>query len=848
MTITQLVEIGFDDGPLVALGSVSWTDVTADLRSWSSMRGRTTELGTYSPGTCTAVFSNIARKYDPTNTAGAYYGKLLPRRRIRRTLTVGATSAVVFVGYIQGYSLEYPGEGMDATCTVTAVDAFDVLATRNLPGSAYAAAVADDTPAYYWPMQEVDGVQLWPEVGETILVSRPTSVGYFTPNTTLTRPIGQSVMMSSGTGDLLPAISVIPSAISAWFYDPGAYTLGSPYFTLNASADTVLMVFVCTNEIRVAYSDPVANKRNVATTSIYSVVAWPDMTGALGHVAVVPSSTQIDIYLNGQLFATVATEAGTRSVGGGASFGIYGADPDSTYAASISHAAIWTGTPPSASRIAAHYDAALHAFGHPYGERAGGRISRILDAVDWPSADRDLSTGSTVLDQWLPNGTALAACREVETAEQGAFFISADGKPTLRSRGDFFTTTRCATSQATFGDDAAETPITNPFGVDGNHIDYLRNIVTVTYGQDSSSVTTQDATSRAAYGDLDDSVNATLLPSYDGWLARQLAAYRLRLRKTPTSRVPTVTPQVMASDTHMATVIPLELCDRVTVNRRPTGGSGSFSQECHIQGIRSTWTPQRGHGWQGYLAPAVTSAATGNYFVTADSDRGIIGPAHLALTGTSGDYASTPDSAALDITGDLELVCRARATDWTPGGGLDFGAKWGGTQQSWQWSHMPAGTMRFRYSPDGTTTNSDTSTVAMTATDGKYLWVKVTLDVNNGAGGRDVKFYTAADQATEPTTWTQLGATVTTAGTTSIFSGTSVLAIGSASNGTGNMFNGSIARLIVRNGIGGTTVFDFDASEFTTHGQTTVTEQSSNAATVTINGNARAHPANVFPY
>jgi hypothetical protein len=301
--------------------------------------------------------------------------------------------------------------------------------------------------------------------------------------------------------------------------------------------------------------------------------------------------------------------------------------------------------------------------------------------------------------------------------------------------------------------------------------------------------------------------------------------------------------------TVLPTLIGLELCDRITVNRRPAGGSGSFALAQQVQGIRHT-VDKSAEGWvcELYASPAPQSATEGNYFVTANSDRGIIGPAHLALTGTSGDYASTPDAAALDITGDIEMVCRARATDWTPAGGLDFCAKWGGTQQSWQWSHMPAGTMRFRYSPDGTTTNSDTSTVAMTATDGAYLWVKVTLDVNNGAGGHDVKFYTAADRATEPTTWTQLGATVTTAGTTSIFSGTSVLAIGSASNGTGNMFNGSIARLIVRNGIGGTTVFDFDASEFTTHGQTTVTEQSSNAATVTINGSARAHPANVFPY
>ncbi len=157
MTITQLVEIGFDDGPLVPLASVTWTDVTADLRSWSSMRGRTSELSTYAPGTATVVLDNRARSYDPTNTGGPYVNKLLPRRRIRRTLTVGATSAVVFCGFIQGFALEYPEVGLDATCTITAVDGFDVFATRELPGSAYGAEVLADTPTHYWPMQGTDG-------------------------------------------------------------------------------------------------------------------------------------------------------------------------------------------------------------------------------------------------------------------------------------------------------------------------------------------------------------------------------------------------------------------------------------------------------------------------------------------------------------------------------------------------------------------------------------------------------------------------------------------------------------------------------------------------------------------
>src|SRR5690606_35882917 len=41
-------------------------------------------------------------------------------------------------------------------------------------------------------------------------------------------------------------------------------------------------------------------------------------------------------------------------------------------------------------------------------------------------------------------------------------------------------------------------------------------------------------------------------------------------------------------------------------------------------------------------------------------------PAGLVLTGTSGDYASTPDTAVLRITGDLALAVEVSADDWSP--------------------------------------------------------------------------------------------------------------------------------------------------------------------------------------
>ena len=88
-------------------------------------------------------------------------------------------------------------------------------------------------------------------------------------------------------------------------------------------------------------------------------------------------------------------------------------------------------------------------------------------------------------------------------------------------------------------------------------------------------------------------------------------------------------------------------------------------------------------------------------------------------------------------------------------------------------------------------------------------WVRITFDVDNGASGSTATFYTAPDSATEPTSWTPLGATVVTAGATSIFSGTSIVEFGSNFLGS-NQIRGVLERAIIRNAIGGTIVCDAD--------------------------------------
>lgn len=191
--------------------------------------------------------------------------------------------------------------------------------------------------------------------------------------------------------------------------------------------------------------------------------------------------------------------------------------------------------------------------------------------------------------------------------------------------------------------------------------------------------------------------------------------------------------------------------------------------------------------------------------------------AFMVLPGFEGSYVTTPDAVALDITGDIDVRIDVEPTTWRPGAGFGLARKYltTGDQRSWAFYLNVDGTLHFRWSPDGTVAALITvnSTVAIPESSTR-LALRVTLDVNNGAAGNDVAFYTSD---TIDGAWTQLGTTVTTAGVTSIHSGTAVLEVGRV-NPSGivvDPFQGSVFAFSLLTGIAGTAVAnpDFTAQE-----------------------------------
>jgi hypothetical protein len=215
-------------------------------------------------------------------------------------------------------------------------------------------------------------------------------------------------------------------------------------------------------------------------------------------------------------------------------------------------------------------------------------------------------------------------------------------------------------------------------------------------------------------------------------------------------------------------------------------------------------------------------ATTNDPLFLAPEDSG-----YVYLPGVVGNFLSVPDENALDITGDIDLRVQVALDVWTSAARALL-SKWVTGAFSYLLEMRPTGSMRLTWN-DGSSNVNATSTVVTGFAPNSVNWVRVTLDVDNGASGHDVNFFTSSDGVT----WTQLGSTVTGGSTTSIFAGTATINVGARSNGLGDPSAGKFYRAQVLDGINGTTVLDIDCDAITDGSATSF--QAVTGQTVTIN-------------
>jgi hypothetical protein len=200
---------------------------------------------------------------------------------------------------------------------------------------------------------------------------------------------------------------------------------------------------------------------------------------------------------------------------------------------------------------------------------------------------------------------------------------------------------------------------------------------------------------------------------------------------------------------------------------------------------------------QAFGAPTTIQTGTGGV------ERAVV----LASSGTVAAVAF-PGS---NITGDLDIRVKLKSPDWS-NGTQTVASKFGASgNRSFRFQLNSAGNLIFDWSTDGTNLQSAAnSNTPVPFADNATGWVRVVLDVDNGAGGHDIKFYTSADGIT----WTQLGATVTRAtGATTVFASTFSYELGARTSTAEPLVGGArLNEAQIRDGIDGPTIAPRPAS------------------------------------
>ncbi|WP_436772073.1 hypothetical protein [Yinghuangia sp. YIM S09857] len=203
---------------------------------------------------------------------------------------------------------------------------------------------------------------------------------------------------------------------------------------------------------------------------------------------------------------------------------------------------------------------------------------------------------------------------------------------------------------------------------------------------------------------------------------------------------------------------------------------------------------------------------------------GLIGrntPVRVTAAGTTphlrvdGGSAQVPSSPAIDITGDLDVSIDLSLDNWVAPPGLVYVlmGRWdstpGAVQFGWRLYLDNAGFLGLQWSADGTTLETANPAGPMHFPASGRMAFRVTLDVDNGAGGRTTTFYTAETMSGP---WTMLGPPVVEAGTTAIFDPPVPLAVGRTFVNSVSVTSseGRIYAAEVRDGIDGTVVANPD--------------------------------------
>jgi hypothetical protein len=235
-------------------------------------------------------------------------------------------------------------------------------------------------------------------------------------------------------------------------------------------------------------------------------------------------------------------------------------------------------------------------------ELSSARISRILDTIQFPSNRRDILTGTKQVISQAITTNVLSGLRECETAENGQFFISKDGKATFRNRDYKLSNTNAINVQGTFSNDGSNLPYTNvSTSFDDNEIvnvyEWQRSGGTIQYKADADSVLRYRAK---------ESNKTTINVSDSDVLS--IIEQKIAETSLPILRIDDLTCNPRENTSLWQQVLGREFGDRISVKIVNVDGS-SFTDELWIESIsHNVNASNQSWSWTATLSPAGSSA------------------------------------------------------------------------------------------------------------------------------------------------------------------------------------------------------------------------------------------------
>jgi len=382
-----------------------------------------------------------------------------------------------------------------------------------------------------------------------------------------------------------PSASGSATTVAWWFRTTGAtatqWMVGYS-LTGTGTEETRYAAITSTGKIEVGSRTTTLAPSDIGVTQQTSALGYND--GRWHHVAVQdggPGDTWV-VYVDGlpQSMVTTFTASGGANVSAPAGFVggrvTNGQAVSNFFTGDIQDVACWQDNLTTAE-IVGVYERSLGTFTESTTARAG----RILDAVGWPSAWRDLTTKSygTCTTPPFNGAQAMNLLRDVERTEQGRLFAAKDGDITLHGRYFGTQETRGNTIQVTMSDDGAD--VSFSAGGYTQEVDDVLNAVTVSLVSGSSSEAT-NSSSITTYGRKSETVN-TLLPNLD--LALSMAQGVVLQRKDVLTRIRPVEPAIELTAANWATVLGLEIGDRVRLEMTPSRTGSQLQQSATVEGI-----------------------------------------------------------------------------------------------------------------------------------------------------------------------------------------------------------------------------------------------------------------------